>query len=162
MEISETFVYEGVDVDDAFALITNADFRVQASIAMHAIEQDVNVQSVDGLTTVSIKRVLPAKLPDFVRKLVGETVTVLQKEIWHPPDEEGSYYAEVSVEILGQPASMNAESWLYSEGDSTALSMDGIVKVSIPIIGRKIEAEITKVIVLALGKEVQLGEAHLT
>ena len=161
MEISEQFVYEGADVEEVFQLITDVEFRTESSIAQHSLDQEVSVEEDDETTTVHIKRTLPADMPDFVKKITGDTVKVEQTETWFEPDEEGARSAEIAVDIVGQPASMRGTSWLFADGDSTILTIEGKVKVSIPLIGRKIEAEVAKAILASLIKEVELGTERL-
>ena len=46
---------------------------------------------------------MPAEVPDFMKKIVGETVDVVQTEDWGAPDADGQRTADVVVQIKGQP-----------------------------------------------------------
>ena len=52
--------------------------------ATGATSWDVAVDADESGGTVTVTRVLPAEVPDAVRRIVGETVTVTQTETWEP------------------------------------------------------------------------------
>ncbi|MFT4300070.1 MAG: DUF2505 domain-containing protein [Aeromicrobium sp.] len=155
MKLSETFTYSGADIDAVYGLITDQAFRSEACEDQGAIEYEV---TVDG-GTVTIVRTMPAEVPDFVKKLTGSTVKVKQTENWRDPGD-GTRVADVKVSIIGQPAEMLGTATLTGKGD-TVFTVEGNVKVSIPIIGKKFEGEFHKQIVRSLKNEVELGLAKL-
>src|SRR5947208_15991103 len=81
--------------------------REEACRRSGALSYDVRVrQAADGGARVEVERVLPAAVPDFIRRLVGETITVRQVEDWSAADGRGARRAELRLSIQGQPASM--------------------------------------------------------
>lgn len=156
-KINESFPYQGTTVEQVYALITDAGFREEASVAQHALDQKVTVEDNGEGDTVKVERTMPAELPDFIKKITGDTVKVRQTEAWTGPDADGNRTAQATVEILGQPASFKGTSHLRGTADGTELTLEGEVKVNLPIIGRKIEPEIAKAIIKALNSEVALG-----
>ncbi|MFT4189106.1 MAG: DUF2505 domain-containing protein [Aeromicrobium sp.] len=156
MKLSETFQYEGASVDAVYGLITDQAFRSEACEDQGALEYEVGV---DG-GTVSLSRTMPAEVPDFVKKLTGSTVKVKQTEQWTDAGD-GSRTASVKVSIVGQPAEMLGTATLAPKGDGTTFTVEGNVKVSIPLIGKKFEGEFHKQIVKSLRKEVELGLTKL-
>jgi len=153
MKLSETFSYSGADVDTVYGIITDEAFRIEACEDQGALEYEVTIDD----NVVTILRTMPAELPDFVRKLTGETVKVKQTEIWTDPGD-GSLVADVKVSIIGQPAELLGTATLKPDGsDGTTFVVQGDVKVSIPLIGRKIEPIIHEQIVKSLRAEVELG-----
>ncbi len=152
MKLTETFRYSGVGVEDVYGLITGEAFRNESCENQGSLEWDVQV---DG-GNVTIVRTMPAELPDFVKKLTGDTVKVKQTEVWSDgPD--GSKVADVKVSIVGQPAEMLGTARISADGDDTEFVVNGDVKVSIPFLGKKIEPEIAKQIKRSLREEVELG-----
>lgn len=156
-KINESFPYQGTTVEQVYSLITDPAFREEASVKQHAIDQSVEVEDNGDGDTVKLERTMPAELPDFIKKITGETVKVKQTEAWTGPDADGNRTAQATVEIVGQPASFSGTSSLRATDDGTELTLEGTVKVSLPIIGRKIEPEIAKAIVKSLNSEVALG-----
>lgn len=155
MKLSETFTYPGIDVDAVYGIIVDEEFRVATCEDQGALSHDV---SIDG-STVTITREMPADLPDFVKKFTGSTVKAKQTEQWR--ENGDGYIADVKFSVVGQPAEMLGTAELKPTGSGTEFIVKGDVKVSIPLIGRKIEPEIHKQIVKGLNAEVALGVATL-
>lgn len=156
MKLSETFTYNA-GVDEVYGLITSEEFRTETCEDQGSTDYDVNVD--DGVVT--IVRSMPADLPDFVKKLTGPTVKVKQTEKWSQKSD-GSRVADVKVSIVGQPAEMLGTAALEDDGKGgTVFTVKGDVKVSIPLLGRKIEPEIHKQIVRSLNAEVALGKTKI-
>lgn len=161
MKLSESFAYDGADVTRVYALITDTTFRTEACAEVGAQDYEVSVEPTGAGHTVTVVRTVKAELPDFIRKLTGDTVKVKQTEAWGPAAADGTRTADVKVSIIGQPAEMLGTAVLSTAGAGTSFVLDGEVKVSIPFIGRKIEPEIAKAIVSSLRDEVDLGTKRL-
>ncbi len=161
MKLNEEFTYSGAGVDAVYALITDQAFRTESCSNQGAHDFDVTVEPSGEGATVTVIRTQEADMPDFVKKLTGSTVKVKQTEVWSGPDSAGNRTADVKVSIIGQPAEMTGTARLYAEGDGTAFTLDGDVKVSIPFIGKKIEPEVAKAIRASLREEVEYGQTKL-
>ncbi len=160
MKITKSYDYPA-DVEQVFALITNKEFREECCVYQESPEYSVDVTDEDGTTVVRIERKERNDLPDFVKRLTGEYVSVIQVEKWAPDDGSGVRTAQVFVDIVGQPAQMKGTTTLSGSGSSSVLALDGEVKVAIPLIGRKIEPEIVKAVSASLDKDVELGTTKL-
>ena len=162
MKLTESFDYPGTTVESVYAIITDQAFRDDAADADGAIEKEITVEPNDkGGETVTVIRTQPADMPDFIKKLTGETVKVKQTEVWSGPAADGSRSADIKVKIIGQPAEMTGTAKLTEQGSSAKFDVNGDVKVSIPFIGKKIEPEIHKAITSSLRHEVELGVKRL-
>ncbi len=157
MKLNETFSYDGATVEQVFGLITSEDFRSRACEALGDLEHDVKVSGAK----VTIVRKVKSDLPDFVRKLTGDTVSVRQEEDWGPADSDGTRKADIKVKILGQPAQMLGTAVLANDNGNASFVVTGDVKVSMPFIGKKIEPEVAKAIRASLRGEVALGMKEL-
>ncbi len=93
---------------------------------------------------------MPADVPDFMKKMIGETVDVVQTEDWGAPDADGQRTADVVVQIKGQPAVMNGTAAIVASGGEVVMQIEGDLKVSIPFFGKKVEPEIAKGIYAAV------------
>lgn len=161
MRINETVTYEDATPEKVFALICDEGFRGDVCETMNATNHEVTVQQNGDSTVVTIDRVMPADMPDFVKKITGETVTVEQVETWGPAAGDGARTGDVSIQIKGQPASMSGTTSLRPENGATNLTLEGDVTVTVPFLGRKIEPEVTKAIVSALRTECDEGTERL-
>jgi hypothetical protein len=161
MKLNESYSYGDADLGAVYDLITSEEFRTESAEQAGATELDISVEESGGGHVVTIVRTQPAEMPDFVKKLTGDTVKVKQTEKWGPAQEGGDRTADVKVSIVGQPAEMVGTALLSAAGGGTQFTLDGDVKVSIPFIGKKIEPEVAKAIKASLRHEVELGTARL-
>ena len=161
MKLTESFNYEGADVESVYALISDQAFRTESCANQGATDYDVTVESSGDGATVTLVRTQEADMPDFVKKLTGSTVKVKQTEVWSGPDDNGSRTANVKVSIIGQPAEMVGTATLKAAGGGTEFTLIGDVKVSLPFIGKKIEPEVAKAITASLREEVAYGMQKL-
>jgi hypothetical protein len=146
-------------VEQTFASRVEQSVREQACRESGALSYEVLIEhAADGGARVQVHRVMPAQVPDFIRRFVGETISIGQVEQWSPPGPTGTRTASVDLTVKGQPASMTGSMVLSpAPGGSTEL-VTGEVKVSIPFLGRQIEPEIVKVIEAALRIEQRVGQ----
>lgn len=158
MKFTETFSYAGASVEQVFGLISDQGFRSRACAAQGDLEHDVKVNG----DNVTITRKITSDMPDYIRKLTGNTVSVKQQESWGAADSNGTRKADIKVTILGQPAQMVGTAVLSDDNGSAAFVVEGDVTVKIPFIGKKIEPEIAKAIKATLRSEVDFGVQELS
>ena len=162
MELSAEISYPGATPDEAFALVVDPKFRAAVCEATMALGYDVGIdEKDDGGAMVRVDRTMPAEVPDFVKKLVGETLDVRQTEEWSAPDAEGRRTADIRVDVVGQPAGMTGTIVLEPTPDGCREIVSGQVKVSIPFLGGKIEPEVAKNLVTAMKVEQKTGREWL-
>jgi len=161
VKLNESFSYEGADVESVYALISDQAFRTESCANQGATDYEVTVDESGGGATVTLMRTQETDMPDFVKKLTGNTVKVKQTEVWSAPDSDGNRTADVKVSIIGQPAEMVGKAVLKGSSAGTEFTVEGDVKVSIPFIGKKIEPEVAKAIKASLREEVAYGKEKL-
>lgn len=91
------------------------------------------------------------KLPGAVRKVHSGDLHVEREQQWQVSDETAKGTATASV--TGVPGSITARSELTPTGSGTALRITGEVKVSVPLIGGKIERTIAEHVGQLLDRE---------
>lgn len=160
MRLHETADYPGATPDQVFGIISDDDFRAEVCEKVYATAYEVTVEEEGESVRIQIDRTMPAEMPDFVKKLTGDTVDVRQVELWGPPAADGSRTGTVRLTIKGQPASMDGTLAITPAASGSQLVVDGELKVKIPLIGRKIEPEVAKAIVAAIRVESEAGRAR--
>ncbi|MDQ2837837.1 MAG: DUF2505 domain-containing protein [Actinomycetota bacterium] len=146
-------------VEQTFASHVEKSVREEACRQSGAISYEVSIaQNADGGARVQVDRVMAPEVPDFIKKFVGESISIRQIEEWGPPDAQGSRTASIKLTIKGQPATMVGSAVLAANGSGSKEVVTGDVKVAIPLLGRKIEPEIVKVIEAALRIEQRVGD----
>ncbi|MGH3370402.1 MAG: DUF2505 domain-containing protein [Nocardioidaceae bacterium] len=144
--------------EEVFAIITDATFRKQACEKTKALSYDVTVSESGGDTVVRVQREMPSdNVPDIARKFVGQTLTVVQTETWHPAAADGSRRAEVKGEISGTPVTLKGTAQIIPKGAQTVQAIDLDVKVAVPLIGKKMEPFVVDAIRSGLQKEHDLA-----
>jgi hypothetical protein len=157
MELKLSASYDATP-EEVFAIVTDKTFREQACEKTKALSYDVNVSQSSGDTVVRVSREMEAKdIPDMAKKFVGQTLTVVQTETWHPAAADGSRKADVSGEIANTPVTLKGTASITPNGAQTVQAIDLDVKVAVPLIGRKMEPFVVDAIRNGLQKEHDLG-----
>jgi hypothetical protein len=161
MKLQESQDYDA-DPDRVFAMFCDRAWREEVCRATHAIDYSVSVERSGATVVVRTTRVLPAQVPEPAKSLVGDTLEIVQTESWiAEPDGDGIRRADVDLQISKQPASMTGTVVLEPNGPGTRRTVNGEIRVRIPLLGRRIEPEIAKAIQAALDKELECARTHL-
>lgn len=156
MELKLSASYDATP-EEVFAIITDATFREQACEKTKALSYDVRVSESGGDTIVRVSREMPTDdVPDFARKFVGQTLTLIQTETWHAAAADGSRKADVVGEISNTPVILKGTASI-SGGAHAVQAIDLDVKVAVPLIGKKMEPFVVDAIRSGLQKEHDLA-----
>jgi len=146
-------------VEQTFASRVEQGVRERACRESGALSYEVLIEhAADGGARVQVQRMMAPQVPDFIRRFVGDSISISQVEQWSAPGPTGSRTAAVDVTVKGQPASMTGSMLLSPAPDGSTELVTGEVKVAIPFLGRQIEPEIVKVIEAALRIEQRVGQ----
>jgi hypothetical protein len=147
-----------------FAMIIDEEFLAKKLVATGALSHEVSVKAnPDGGASVRTEQVLPADVPDFARRFVGETIRVRQTDVWGPPSADGSRDGTFTVEIAGMPATMAGTLRLEPVGGGGSVErFAGMIKVSIPLVGGRLEGLAADAVRAAVETEGRVGRAWLS
>lgn len=162
MKLEETQDYDAPP-GRVYAMLCDRAWREEVCRATHSIDYAVSVEESGEIVTVRTTRVLPAQVPQAVKAMVGDTLEIVQTETWTAgPDGDATRRADVDLQVTKQPASMTGTITLEPRGSGTRRTVVGDIRVSIPLLGRRIEPEIAKAIRAALDKEQESARAYLS
>ena len=164
MKLRESFSYPA-GVEKVFALLSDEAFRTKTAEDSKARDVSTTVEQDGGDTVITLVRTQPAtssKVPDFVKKLIGDTVTIKQVERWAAPDADGNRTATVTMKVAGKPAGFKGKGTLKAEGKGTEFVVSGDVKVDVPFVGKKVEPLIAKAIEASLRHDAKAGVQRLS
>jgi len=164
MKLKETFSYPA-GVEAVFALISDDAFRTKAAEDARGRDVSTTVERDGDDTVVTLIRTQPATssaVPDFVKKLIGDTVTIRQVERWAAPDADGNRTATVTMKVTGKPAGFTGKGILTADGKGAEFVVSGDVKVDVPFVGKKVEPLVAKAIEASLRYDVKAGVKRLT
>jgi Protein of unknown function (DUF2505) len=156
MKFEHSNSYEA-PASDVYAMLTDRDFREKVCSYIRAPKYDVTIDESSGVTTVRIdQQQRVRKVPAFAAKLVGETVQVVQVERWTSPTT-----ADLELTIPGKPGHLNGRITLEEASGRTVERITGELKVSIPLVGGKLEGVIEGLIKLGISSEEEIGRQWL-
>ncbi|MGH3413243.1 MAG: DUF2505 domain-containing protein [Marmoricola sp.] len=143
---------------EVHAMLTDPAFRKRAAEHVGALSVDVAVTpGAAGATTVHVERVEDlAGVPDFVKRVFGATVTVVQQEEWSSPTRAG-----FRIESRGKPVSFVGELILEESGDATTETMAGEIRIRIPVVGGRLEKQMAEMSAEGMEEEHEMGVAWL-
>ncbi|MFJ3957591.1 DUF2505 domain-containing protein [Arthrobacter sp. NPDC090010] len=148
---------------DVAAVLVNEDFVRHVSELVGGSLQEFTVEGdTSSVFTATIVRTVPTtRLPEIARKVVGESLTVTQKEAWTAPQADGSRQADIQVSIAGAPVSATAVQKLVPVDGQTRIDVDGEVTSSIPFLGGKIAGAAEPMVGKALNLQAQQVQSWL-
>ncbi len=143
---------------DVAAMLADPAFREEVCDYQGVLRHRVSVEADDDSTAVTIDQVQAARgIPSFARKFVGDEINIVQEETWSTPDE-----GVIRVTIPGKPGEMSGTARLRESGGVTTETVDLSIKVSIPLVGGKIEGLIADLLLKALKAENHVGRDYLS
>ena len=140
-----------------FAMMTNADYVAAKLNGTGGFDLEISVDVVGSDTQVKADRKLPAQIPSFAKKFTGETIQVVEVDMWSPADEFGARTATVSLDFLNTPARADGHLDLHPAGNGCEVKVKFDVKASIPFVAGKIETVIAEQIERAIRQENKIG-----
>jgi hypothetical protein len=143
---------------EVHAMLTTSAFREEVCSYQRALEHSVAISEDGATTTVVITQTQAMEgAPAAARKLVGGSVQIVQREVWHGPDR-----ADFSMEIPGKPGHLRGSVELVDNGDGSCDELfTGEVKVNVPLIGGKLEGFVADILTRALRREGRVGVTWL-
>lgn len=121
-------------VETVFAMMTEQAFLDEVCLASHAIDFEA---TVNGTTTRTARR-LPS--PEAAARFTGPELTVVEEIDWSgAAGADGTRIGRLELTIPGQPVSMRGQMKLTAAGPGTVAEMTGVLKVAVPLLGRKLE-----------------------
>lgn len=144
-----------------FAMLTDEAFLARKAEATGAVRHRASVTRDGDRVTVRLLRVMPPEVPDFVRRLVGDTIDLDQVDVWEPAARDGSRTGSIRIGMAGAPVTLTGGMSLVPAGSGSAATVDGRIKASVPLVGGKIERAVHDALVRAVRIEERVGRAWL-
>ena len=136
MQVSHRF---DADVERVFRLISDPEFIVRKY--EHEGSSDIQVDSDhrDDEPRIVSRRRVTIDLPGFAKKVMSPTNTIVQTEQWSPADADGNRVCHYTVEVQGVPSRIEGTVTLTPDAEGTRQDVEAEVKVSIPLLGGRLE-----------------------
>ena len=150
---SHTLSYPATTVADVYAMLGDPAYRKAVGDYQRVTDFACDITPVDGGMEVRLEQAHGTdRIPAFAHRLVGSEIRFVQEESWSSPSA-----ADIRVTIPGKPGDMNGTTTLTQAGDDVVQQIDLTVKVSIPLVGGKVEDLIAGFIGKAFQAENKVG-----
>jgi uncharacterized protein YndB with AHSA1/START domain len=150
------------DVEAVYALVTDPDFLERKFAAGGAKDVTVTAEPTpDGGTRLVINRKVTLDLPGFAAKFVQPTNTFVQTENWGAAGTDGRRVCSYEVEVQGVPSHIAGTVTLSPDGGQTRQDIEAQMKVSIPLVGGRLEKVAVENGTKLLEKEADFTNAEL-
>jgi len=136
MHVSHHF---DADVETVFARMSDPDFIMRKYADAGATDIQVDSDHRDDAPTIVSRRKMTVDLPGFAKKVMQPTNTVAQTDEWSPADGDGQRVCRYKVEVQGVPSRIDGTVTLSADGGGTRQDVEAEVKVSIPLVGGRLE-----------------------
>jgi hypothetical protein len=147
----------GAQVDDVFALLTSERW---AQTKRERFRDDTQLlrreERPDAGILVEVSRELPAGVPGFLERFLPKDGRVKETFDWSAPAGDGTRRGTWRADIAGAPARLGGAMRLEPTPTGSRYTIEGDVKVGVPIIGGKAESFIGDMVVRLARKEGEL------
>jgi hypothetical protein len=156
MKLSHTTTYDA-PLDEVYAMLTDPAFRERAARASGVLEVKVDVTAQGDGAQVRMEQVQPVQgVPSFATKFAGETTQAKVVETWTSRSS-----SDLEITTPGKPTRITGGYRLSEIGGRTTQQFEGECKVSVPLIGGKLEKVMGDLFVEGREKEAAAGVAWL-
>lgn len=151
--VSHTLTYRGTTVETVYGMFADSAFRKAVGDAQRVIDFSCDITPSGAGMEVRLEEAHGTdRIPSFAQKLVGNEIRFIREESWTAPSG-----ADVQVTIPDKPAEMTGSTSLTQTGDDVIQQIDLDVKVSIPLVGGKLEGLVADFVRKAFDAENKVG-----
>jgi hypothetical protein len=138
-----------------YAMMTDRGYLEQVCVASQSTAYEVSVTG----TTTKTSRTL--KAPASAAKFTGPELTVLEEVSWKAEEADGSRRGAVKLTVAGQPVAMNGTMTIAPGGPGSVVELTGQLKVSIPLLGKKLEESAAPGVLAGFRTQQEVGDRWL-
>ena len=156
--VSHTLTYPGTTVDAVYAMLADQAFRKAVADYQRVTDFSCDIIPAGSGMKVRLEQAHGTdRIPSFAQRLVGSEIRFVQEESWSSPSG-----ADINVTIPGQPGEMTGSTSLTQSADDVVRQIELRVKVSIPLVGGKLEDLVAGFVTKAFDAENKVGVKWLT
>jgi hypothetical protein len=151
--VSHLLTYPGTTVDDVYAMLADPTYRKAVGSYQQVTDFSCDITPSGSGMRVRLEQAHGTdRIPSFAQRLVGHEIRFVQEESWSSPAA-----ADLHVTIPGKPGDMTGSTTLTQAGADVRQQIDLAVKVSIPLVGGKVEDLIAGFVSKAFDAENKVG-----
>jgi hypothetical protein len=162
VKVDSGFEYPGADLESVITMLTDAEFQRARCAATGALDYSVTATGAPNAPILTCRRRMSTDgLPDFMRKIVGASVEVIDAFTWAPDAGNGQRTADVKLSFAAQPTTLVARLTVHDDQVGTHGRLAGDLKAGIPLFGSRVENAIAPLIQSAIAIEQTVGRQWL-
>ncbi|HET6166327.1 MAG TPA: DUF2505 domain-containing protein [Marmoricola sp.] len=151
--VSHTLTYPGTTVAHVYAMLADPAYRKAVGEYQRVTDFSCDITTAGGGMQVRLEQAHGTdRIPSFAQKLVGREIRFVQEESWSSPSA-----ADIHVSIPGKPGEMTGGTTLSQAGADVVQHIDLAVKVSVPLIGGKLEELVAGFVTKSFDAENKVG-----
>lgn len=137
-------VESDADVETVFGVLAGREWAAQRAEHLHDDSRLLSYdERPDGGVTLVISRALPSGIPGFLQKFLPADPRATTTDVWGP-SVDGVRRATWTAEITGAPATLRGTMTIEPTATGNRHTIEGEVKVPVPLVGGKAEAYIAE------------------
>ncbi|MCW2680569.1 MAG: hypothetical protein JWM62_1970 [Frankiales bacterium] len=158
MSTSVKSVFESTgSVDEVFGVLTSKEWvDIKAARFGDGALLKAHSQRPDGGVQLLVSRQLPDGVPGFLQRFLPSDGRVVEHFDWSPAAGDGTRRGTWTADIPGAPAKLGGTMRLEPTGSGSRYTIEGDVKVSVPLVGGKAEGFIAEMVKKLAAKEHEL------
>jgi len=141
--------------EEVYAMMTDQAYLEEVCVASQAVSYDASVTGASTRTS----RTLPA--PESAARFTGPHLTVVEEVRWADAGGDGSRTGDLTMNVTGQPVRLRGQLRIAPGGRGTTVSLDGELKVNIPLLGRKLEESSAPAVLAGFRTQQEVGDRWL-
>lgn len=147
----------GSSADQVFAVLTSPEWvQTKADRFNDGALLKEHEPRPDGGVRLTVSRRLPDGVPGFLQKFLPADGRVLETFDWGPPAADGARHGVWKADIPGAPARLGGTMRIDPTDVGSSYTIEGDVKVKVPLIGGKAESFIADMVVKLATSEADL------
>ncbi|MBO0845539.1 MAG: DUF2505 domain-containing protein [Nocardioides sp.] len=151
--VNHTLNYPGTTVDHVYAMLGDPSFRQAVADYQGVSDFACDITPSGAGRQARLEQAYGTdSFPSFAKRLVGNELRFVQEEEW-----ASSSGADILVSIPGKPGDISGNTTLTQSGDDVVQRIDVAVKVSIPLVGGRLEDMVASFITKAFDAENKVG-----
>ena len=115
----------------------------------------------DGGIVLTVSRELPSGVPGFLQNFLPKDNRVVETFDWGAPAADGTRHGQWTADIPGAPARLGGTMRIDATEIGSAYTIEGQVKVKVPLVGGRAESFIAEMVHKLAAKEADLLRTEL-
>lgn len=149
------------DPATVYAMVTDQDYVVEKNERTGGQNVSATVTTDGDDVEIVVNRDLPAEVPGYAKKFVGEKISTVQTDHWSGANADGTYDGTMDVTFGKAPMAVKGTFRISADGDGSILDVNAEAKANVPFVSGKLEGVVVEQFQRAVRKEEEVANEWL-